>query len=146
MNAARLGAAAVVVVLLGCSSGKADPRTAFIKSAAKVCDDNATAIEVASAQITAQSNEEQVALFLKQTLVPLYRTRLDALRALTPPPGDAATIKTLLDDQAKVVDAIEADPNTFTKLATDPFAQVDTRWDAYGLTQCGSRSALPSSS
>ena len=72
--------------------------------------------------------------------------RLDALRALTPPPGDAATIKTLLDDQAKVMDAIEADPNTFTKLAADPFAEVDTRWDAYGLTQCGSRSALPSSS
>jgi hypothetical protein len=147
VTAARAGlAAALVVALLACSDSKPDSRAAFIASATKVCDGSADDIEVASSQLTAQSSAEQVSLFLKDTLVPIYRKRIDALRALTAPPGDEATIGSLLDDQAKVVDAIEADPKTYTALASDPFAAVDARWDAYGLTPCGSRAALPSSS
>ena len=146
MTPARTGVAlALTLLVLSCSGGKADPKAGFVKSAVAVCDESAGAIEVASAQLTPQSNEDQVALFLKQTLVPLYRKRISALRALVPPAGDQMTIAALLDDQTKVVDAIEADPQTFTKLSTDPFAVVDARWDAYGLTPCGSRAALPSS-
>jgi hypothetical protein len=146
VSAVRAGVAiALTLVVLGCSDSKADPKAGFVKSAAAVCDESADAIEVASAQLTPQSNEEQVSTFLEQTLVPLYRKRIDALRALVPPAGDTTTISALLDDQSKVVDAIEADPKTFTALTTDPFAALDARWDAYGLTPCGSRAALPSS-
>jgi len=139
-------AATMTLALLGCSGGGNDPKASFVKAAAKVCDDSADAIEVASAQLTPQSTAEQVSQFLVQTLVPLYRKRLDALRALTVPANDQATINALLEDQRKVVDAIQADPATYTALTQDPFAAVDARWDAYGLTSCGSRSALPSSS
>ena len=146
MSAVRAGVAvAVALMLLACSDGTSDPKAGFVRSATAVCDESADAIEVASAQLTPQSTEDQVSLFLKETLVPLYRKRIASLRALTPPSGDGATIGALLDDQSKVVDAIEADPKTFTALTTDPFGAVDARWDAYGLTPCGSRAALPSS-
>jgi hypothetical protein len=146
VSAVRAGlAAAIVLTLLGCSDSTADPKAGFIKSATEVCDRSADDIEVASAQLTPQSTEEQVALFLTERLVPLYRQRLDALRKLAPPAGDETTISAILDDQGVVVDAIERDPSTFTKLTDDPFAAVDARWDAYGLTPCGSRAALPSS-
>ena len=139
-------AVAVALLVLGCSGkGSSDPKAAFVREATKVCDTSADDIETASAQLTPQSTAEQVSAFLKQTLVPLYRKRLDALRALTPPGNDRATISALIDDQAKVVGAIEADPATYTALSADPFSAVDARWDAYGVTSCGSRSALPSS-
>jgi hypothetical protein len=147
VSAPRLAALAVVItgLLLGCSGGGKDPKADFVKAATKVCDASADEIETASAQLTPQSTATQVSEFLAQTLVPLYRKRLDALRALTAPANDQATIKSLLDDQAKVVDAIQADSATYTTVSQDPFTAVDTRWDAYGVTACGSRSALPSS-
>jgi hypothetical protein len=148
VSAARAAAlaASITLLLLGCSGGGGDPKADYVKAASKVCDDSADEIEVASAQLTPQSTADQVSQFLAQTLVPLYRKRLQALRALTVPANDQATITAVLDDQTKVVDAIQADPATFTALSADPFAAVDARWDAYGVTSCGSRSALPSSS
>jgi hypothetical protein len=140
-----VGLTVALTLSLGCSGSKADPKAGFIKAAAAVCDGSADDIEAASAQLTPQSTEEQVSLFLKDRLVPLYRQRIDALRKLAPPAGDQATISAILDDQSKVVDSIERDPSTFTALTTDPFSAVDARWDAYGLTPCGSRAALPSS-
>ena len=146
MSAIRAAiAVAVALTLLGCSDSKPDPKAGFVKAATDVCDRSADEIEVASAQLTPQSTEEQVSLFLKDKLVPIYRKRLDALRKLAPPAEDQTTISAILDDQSTVVDAIEGDPSTFTKLSNDPFAAVDARWDAYGLTPCGSRAALPSS-
>jgi hypothetical protein len=147
VSAVRAGiAVALTLVLLACSDSKSDPKAGFVKAATEVCDRSADDIDVASAQLTPQSTEEQVSLFLKEKLVPLYRQRIDALRKLAAPEGDRPTILAILQDQSMVVDAIERDPSTFTKLSADPFAAVDARWDAYGLTPCGSRAALPSSS
>jgi hypothetical protein len=140
-------AALLIALLVGCSGGGSDPKAEFVKAATKVCDDSADEIEVASsAQLTPQSTADQVTQFLAQKLVPLYRKRLDALRALEAPGNDKATITAVLDDQSKVVDAIQADPATYSAVSQDPFTAVDARWDAYGVTACGSRSALPSSS
>jgi hypothetical protein len=83
--------------------------------------------------------DQQKSFFLKNTLVPAYRSRLDKLRAISPPSADRDTITAILDDQAKIVDAIDANPDQFATQATDPFAPIDSRWDAYGLKQCGSR-------
>jgi hypothetical protein len=147
VSAVRAGiAVALALTLVACTDKKSDPKAAFVKAASETCDRSADDIEVASAQLTPQSTEEQVSLFLKERLVPLYRQRIDALQKLAPPAGDQATISAILHDQTAVVDAIERDPSTFTKLSADPFAAVDARWDAYGLTPCGSRAALPSSS
>jgi hypothetical protein len=147
VSTTRVAALAVIVttLLLACSGGGSDPKAEYVKAASKVCDDSADEIEVASAQLTPQSTADQVSQFLAQTLVPLYRKRLDALRALKAPANDQATISAMLDEQSKVVDAIQADPATYTAVSQDPFTAVDQRWDAYGVTSCGSRSALPSS-
>jgi hypothetical protein len=147
MKATSATVLAVIITasLLGCSGGS-DPKADFVKAASKVCDDSADEIETASAQLTPQSTADQVSQFLANTLVPIYRKRLDALLALHLPPKDQATITAMLDDQSKVVDAIQANPATFTVAPDDPFTAIDQRWDAYGVTSCGSRPALPSSS
>jgi hypothetical protein len=129
---------ALLVLVSACSHKSA--KESYISAAAKVCDASAHNIEVASVQLTGSApTNQQTSYFLKNTLVPLYRTRLDQLRALSPPSADHGTINGILDDQARIVDAIEANPDQFATQENDPFAPIDTRWDAYGLKQCGSR-------
>jgi hypothetical protein len=143
MTKAPRRAAAVAVTLLvlagaACSGGSTKDR--FIDDATAVCDDSAAAIEVASgATLTPSSTEQQVAAFLKDRYVPLLRTRLDKLRELTPPAADRTTLDAIYADFEAVIDAIHADPVTYTNRADDPFADVEARFDAYGLPACGSR-------
>lgn len=105
------------------------------QAAGAACDTRAHAVEVASAQLTAQSTPEQFAQFFTRFFEPAYRSQLDAQRRAGPPDDDA---RALVADTAAVLDAMAADPGSFA-VAADPFGDVDARWDAYGLRACGSR-------
>ena len=76
-------------------------------------------------------------MFLSDVLVPRLSQRLDRLEALEPPPDDADELTELLADYRAVVDAIAADPAAAVA-QDDPFAEVDARFDDYGLEACGS--------
>jgi hypothetical protein len=128
---AVLGTALVVAACSGGSSAK----DRWINTSRTACDDRAHTVEVASAQLTAQSTAEQFTVFFQQFFEPAYRKQLDAQRAAGPPDD---TARALVDDTTKVLDAMAAAPGSFA-VAADPFADVDARWDAYGLAACGSR-------
>ena len=124
----------VAAACIGCGGAKSAAER-WRDRATKACDERADTIYVASAQLTAQSTPEQFAAWFRQFFEPAYRRQLEALRAASPPDD---TAKALVDDTAKVVDTMAADPGSFA-IAQDPFSDVDARWDAYGLTACGTR-------
>lgn len=132
----RAGAALLGTALLvaACSSGKS-AKAKWIDASRAACDERAGAVQVASAQLTPQSTAEQFTVFFQQFFEPAYRKQLDAQRAAGPPDD---TARALVDDTAKVLDSMAAAPGSFA-VAADPFADVDRRWDAYGLAACGSR-------
>jgi hypothetical protein len=126
-------ALALTATLAACSGGSAGDQ--WRKAATKACDERASTVLVASAQLTGQSTAQQFAQFFTQFFEPAYRKQLDAMRTAGPPDD---TARALVDDTAKVLDSIAADPGSFA-VAVDPFTDVDARWDAYGLAACGSR-------
>jgi hypothetical protein len=131
---------ALAVVTAGACGGGATAKDRFIDEATAVCDDSAAEIEVASnATLTPSSTEEQVAAFLKNRYVPLLRKRLEKLRDLKPPIAERSTLDGIYTDFQAVIDAIEADPVKYTNQADDPFADIEVRFDEFGLIACGSR-------
>lgn len=79
-------------------------------------------------------------------VVPIVDGQLDDIRALAPPAGDEELIETLLVDQGTAVAefaglmeaAANGDESAMAALeADDPFAEINQRARAYGLTACG---------
>ncbi|MGI8662308.1 MAG: hypothetical protein ACR2LQ_03740 [Acidimicrobiales bacterium] len=130
------------VAFVGACGGGPTAKERWVKAASTACDTRAKAIEVASAQLTAQSTAEQFAQFFAQFFEPAYRAQLEAQRAAAPPDD---TARALIDDTAKVLDAIAVSPGDYA-VAADPFADVDVRWDGYGLVPCGTRTEPESAS
>jgi hypothetical protein len=125
------------LALAGCGSGDRSSADRWRDAATKACDERASAVRVASAQLTVETTSEQFAVWFVQFFEPAYRAQLGAMRAAGPPDD---TANALVDETTKVVDAMAADPATFA-VAVDPFATVDAGWDSYGLAACGSRGA-----
>lgn len=119
----------------GCGGSGRDAVQRWKDVAVKACDARSESIRVASAQLTAQSNAEQFTAFFQQFFEPAYRTQLDAMRRAGPPDSTASA---LVADTTAVLDAMKANPASYA-VAFDPFADVDARWDAYGLKACGTR-------
>ena len=69
-------------------------------------------------------------------LVPNIRGQLEDIRALGFPEDDEDTVDSALSAADDVLDEVEADPSIL--LSADPFADVNTALNDYGLTECGS--------
>lgn len=133
----RRGAALGVVIaalLVGACAGDS-AKDKWIAASVKACDARFRTVEVASAQLTATSTPEQFAAWFTQFFEPAYRAQLQAQRDAGPPDD---TARALVDDTTKVIETMAANPGAYA-VAPDPFADVDPRWDAYGLMACGSR-------
>ena len=141
----RLPVIGLVLITLSVSAAVAfvfarreTPKERFIAEATRICEASKHDIDVGfNAQLGAQPSREQITVFLSDVFVPQRRDRLDRLEALEPPPDDADELRDLLADDRAVVDAIAADPASFVD-QTDPFAEVEARFDDYGLEACGS--------
>jgi len=138
----RLGAGALCIGLLigGIAlAGRDGGPSAALRwkdTAIKACDERWNAVNVASAGLTAQSTADQFAEWFRRFFEPAYRHQLDSMRAAGPPDD---TARALVADTVSVLDAMAASPESFA-VAQDPFSDVDARWDAYGLSACGTRS------
>jgi len=117
----------------------------FIDRADKICQASTAQLKAAGVKLTAAAKQtgrlpqEQVVTFLQDTSVPIYERMLERLRALRPPPDDAADLDGYLASLAKGIDAVKADPTTYAKTtAPDPFEDSNARARRYGLEVCGS--------
>jgi hypothetical protein len=129
----------------GVSVPPVDPSTfspqkrAFVDAATAICDDSSARIGDATTQagLAETSSPDQIIAFIRDTYVPMYQARLNALSALTPPPEDGERVRQLLADNRDALAKLAANPAAY--LQSDPFDGVDIGFDTYGLVACGSR-------
>ena len=120
-------------------------KAAFITSADAICAKTNAEITQAASKLREKSEKsgtlpkQDVVNFFKGTSLPAYDDLVRQLGALTPPKGEQAKIDGLLSTLASAIDTVKADPEKFASTAPeDPFADFNTRAEAYGMKVCGS--------
>ena len=137
--------AAVVVVGLalttgGCGGGKPPTKEEYLARAKDVCTKGNAELKKSSDELTAKIpqgqkiSDEQVAAFVKNTVVPMIRKEVHDLRKITPPKGEKAHLKEIYDALDKGLDDLAADPKKLT--TTNVFAHADELGKQYGISVC----------
>lgn len=111
-------------------------RKAFVAKADEICAASNRAIVAKTPQ--QQPSGTALERFVQGVVVPSRRTMLRKLRALTPPPGDAAQVGAVLDAISASVDQLGSDPTAVT--AAQPSAEATRAYSLakeYGFTTCG---------
>ncbi|MBX3284292.1 MAG: hypothetical protein KF703_03030 [Actinobacteria bacterium] len=109
-------------------------RADFVERANRICREGGAAL---AGQEPDTSDQAALAAYVTDTFVPAVRRQLDDIRALGFPPGDEAELAAILDDTDAALDRLAADPIGVIDSGRDPFADVNQRLNAYGLTDCG---------
>ncbi len=142
-------AAALAIGLAACSSSSsaADAKTTFTQQANTICRQMKQKGETLSAPVSTATDPAAVPRVLHQMNDLIVATTAQ-LRALTPPPGDEATVKQAIDalaasgDAAVQVADVPADTadqarvSSVVKLQADTQKASDTAMSAYGLNDC----------
>lgn len=153
---------AMAVVAAACGNGEeALPKEQYVVEANAICQEANTKIEPVFERSSTDFPEdfpddptpEQFGEFaeafggLVDELTPIFEAMLADLRALPAPEGDQETLAALLGDFEEVLDeinrsvdaAVAGDPDAIEVMFSDddPFAEVNQRAIAYGLTVCG---------
>jgi hypothetical protein len=78
--------------------------------------------------------------FATDTVIPSIQTQINGIKALSPPSGDEAKVKAIVDSAQAALDKAKADPTALLQNnpKNDPFAETNKLANAYGLTVCGS--------
>lgn len=137
--------AAVVAVLAlsacGSSGGDSKPaltKSEFVKQANAICKTGkAKLAAVQKANDPGDSVDAQVKFVTEHTL-PSIQAQLSDIRDLGFPKGDEDTVDGIITEAEKALDTIEKDPKAALASGQDPFADVNPKLKAYGLTECGS--------
>jgi hypothetical protein len=134
-------ALASVLALAACGSSskdKAPSKAAYITKADNICKAGNTVVNGLAAKLTKDSTEADFAA-LKAATVPALRGQIKSLRALTPPSGDADTVKGIYDQvdaaTGKLAATAPADIPAFFN--SDPFAAANKAATDYGYKECG---------
>jgi hypothetical protein len=138
----RVAALLIALVSLfaaGCGGGdddKALSKAEYLKQGNAICKKGNDAIDAAGQALGESPTKAQITAFATDTLIPSVSTQIKDLRALDPPEEDADTLTALYDDAEAALEKIKANPETVAS-ENDPFADVNKRATAYGLTECG---------
>lgn len=114
----------------------APARQAYLEQANAICGAADREVRKRLAALADQT-VEALTDFVGAVFVPVWRQALAALRALTPPAGDEALLEELWADLEAHLDEIEAAPRAFVDRESSLMAELGDRFDAYGLTSCG---------
>jgi len=112
------------------------PKADFIAAADALCQASSDRMDAGFANLTANATDEEFAAFVRNTLVPDWKATLGQLRALAPPPSDAAAVHQFFDDLAAGYDAVGQDPLGSFR-TDDPLASVNQAMADYGFQVCG---------
>jgi hypothetical protein len=129
----------LLVAACGGSSDKTIAKADLIKQGNVICQKASASIDKEFQKLPADATEAQQIAFIKDTAVPQTKQQIKDLRALGYPKGDKATLEKIYADSDKLLADIAADPKkNYIDATGDPFAGINTKLDAYGLTACGS--------
>ena len=145
MTRTRLAALALGTVAAltaaGCGGGDDDKglsKDEYLKQGNAICAKGNAKINAGIEQLGQTANTARIRGFTLTVLVPTVEGELKDLRALEAPEDDADTLTALYDDADAALQKIKANPGLAqAQGADDPFAAVNKRATAYGLTECG---------
>lgn len=122
------------------SSSKAPTKAAFLKKGNAICRKASRKLDAASKKAFSKGRPTTADLksFVSKTLVTNVQGQLEAIGQLTPPKGDEAQVKKILDTAQKALDKGKAHPALLEKSTGTPFAKANGLADKYGLKACGS--------
>ncbi|MBN8868299.1 MAG: hypothetical protein J0H66_00290 [Solirubrobacterales bacterium] len=150
-NPLAVGAATLAVVLslglaaCGSSDDSGDSgdstlsNSELIAQADQVCTDynkKLTKIQE-NTDLTADSSKEDIAAFISDDIVPLYKDQIASLRELNPNEDDADDFNDIVDTLDSELKAVEDDPEGSID-ESDPFAGATAKAKEFGLKVCGS--------
>lgn len=150
-NPLAVGAATLAVVLslglaaCGSSDDSGDSgdstlsNSELIAQADQVCADynkKLTKIQENS-DLTEDSSKEDIASFISDDIVPLYKDQIAALRELNPNEDDAEDFNDIVDTLDSELKVVEDDPEGSID-ESDPFAGATDKAKEFGLKVCGS--------
>ena len=121
-------------------AGGSPERAALIEEADAICTAGDKEIDEAAKEAFGDSQQEPSAsdqeAFVEDTVVPNIQDQLDQLSDLDPPEADADEFQGIIDDAQSALDELADDPSVLTS-GDDPFAEVNQRAQAFGLSACG---------
>jgi hypothetical protein len=144
-------AALVLVALLvaGCgssssssSSSAAKPLTKaqFLAQGNAICTQGNKNLEGPEKALGTSPTDAQFIAFIKGPFKSEIQRQIDAIRALSAPSADQATVKHMFDLAQSDLDRVTRDPKAVESSSVSPFKDFGTAAHAYGLTVCASES------
>ena len=136
--------ALLAIVPTGCGSdnkdsAKAPTKAEFLKRGNAICKAGNARTE-AQAKAALGPGKPSAAKFnqvVTQTIIPNIQREVSDIRKLTPPMGDEADVKRILDSAQGDLDRARTNPAVLMG-SSDPFAESNKMARDYGLTVCGS--------
>jgi hypothetical protein len=141
-------AIAVAAFAAGCGSSSdstsssttaALTKAEFIQQADAICTKGNKADDAAQKKAfgSGKPTQKEFEQFVTGALIPSVQGQISGVEALTPPAGDEATVKKMLDDSQAALDKLKSDPTLVLQQSSDPFAKSNQELKAYGLKVCG---------
>jgi hypothetical protein len=117
------------------------PLNQWVDRADGICADASAALDqdIASEFSNGQPDEEEIAQFTDENVIPSLQRQHDQIAALPPPEGNEGDVETLLTALEQGIAALEADPTAaVTETGSDsPFAEANEFARKLGLRECG---------
>lgn len=126
-------------LVAGCGNDGTDQLTKaeFLQQGNAICAKGTEQIDAAGGTAFASPGnptEQETDAFASEIVVPNVQEQIDQLRALSPPKGDGAQVKAILDRAQLAVDEVKANPRLLGRDTASEEANRIAR--AYGLTAC----------
>jgi hypothetical protein len=111
----------------------------LVSKADAICTDyNQQLVDITdNSKLTNDSSKTEVAAFISDEIVPLYKKQIDELRGLQPNDEDAEAYNEIVDTLSSELKTVEDDPKASVTME-DPFAGASKKADEFGLKECGS--------
>jgi len=139
----------VALLVAGCgssssssSSSAAKPLTKaqFLAQGNAICTQGNKNLEAPEKALGTSPTDAQFIAFIKGPFKSEIQRQIDAIRALSAPSADQATVKHVFDLAQSDLDRVTSDPKAVESSSVSPFKDFSTAAHAYGLTVCASES------
>lgn len=120
------------------SSSAAKPLTKaqFLAQGNAICTQGNKNLEAPEKALGTSPTDAQFIAFIKGPFKSEIQRQIDAIRALSAPSADQATVKHIFDLAQSDLDRVTSDPKAVESSSVSPFKDFATAAHAYGLTVC----------
>jgi hypothetical protein len=112
----------------------------YLAQGNQICKQGEAELDAVADETFSGGEPDQATLeaFVNDALIPNVQGQIDQLRDLGIPEADEEQVTQILDEAELALQDIKEDPSLAAgQGGEDPFAEVNTKLDEYGLTACG---------